>query len=341
MTLSCSKCGAQAAPSDKFCGACGTPIPSQAGPADAGAAKQPRPAKRKAAGAASARASAPTNKRNSASGQRADGPASGEGYGGARQRRQSAQRVSGASSTQANLESASPPQGHSFSQGPGVDATATDWRSFWLLASGAAGGLLVSHLLFNVLFSVMGIGVIGPFLYTIVSYLWHLAGVLGGMLLVHWLGANLDPPGAGNDGVKPRRSESDPGANQAGARPVANHTSSSVPRADVQGQSRADLTDEFAMPAHAAKWSWSGASCAFGWPLGGFWAYFHKSPIAFLSLIPVVHLVMVVVMGLKGGAWSWHNRDWQSVQEYVASHRVWTYWGLAFSALIVLGRATT
>lgn len=79
-----------------------------------------------------------------------------------------------------------------------------------------------------------------------------------------------------------------------------------------------------------------------GWNWGAFflnalWGLAHRTPIALLTLVPVVGLVMPFVLGAKGNAWAWRNGKWDSVAEFQASQRRWRTAGLAvFGVLVVL-----
>ena len=58
-----------------------------------------------------------------------------------------------------------------------------------------------------------------------------------------------------------------------------------------------------------------------GWSWGAFWlswiwAIFNKTWIGLLALIPLVNLVMMVILGLKGREWAWRNKAWPSVEHF-------------------------
>ncbi|MDD2721859.1 MAG: zinc ribbon domain-containing protein [Gallionella sp.] len=76
-----------------------------------------------------------------------------------------------------------------------------------------------------------------------------------------------------------------------------------------------------------------------GWSWGAFWfswiwAIFNKTWIGLLALIPLVNLVMMVVLGLKGREWAWQNKTWTSVEHF---KRVQKKWDVAGWIIIIAG----
>ena len=68
-----------------------------------------------------------------------------------------------------------------------------------------------------------------------------------------------------------------------------------------------------------------------GWSWGAFWfswvwAIFNKTWIGLLALIPLVNLVMMVILGLKGREWAWKNKEWPSIDHF---NRVQKRWSIA------------
>lgn len=66
-----------------------------------------------------------------------------------------------------------------------------------------------------------------------------------------------------------------------------------------------------------------------GWSWGAFWfnwiwAIFNKTWIGLLALIPVVNLIMMVVLGVKGREWAWQNKPWRSIDEFNRVQRKWS-----------------
>ena len=76
-----------------------------------------------------------------------------------------------------------------------------------------------------------------------------------------------------------------------------------------------------------------------GWSWGGFWltwiwAIFNKTWIGLLALIPLVNLIMMVVLGIKGREWAWRNKKWGSIEEF---NRVQKNWSTASWIVIAIG----
>lgn len=81
-----------------------------------------------------------------------------------------------------------------------------------------------------------------------------------------------------------------------------------------------------AVPAAAGKWNWGAFLMSWIWGLG------NRTYIALLCLIPVVNLVVIFVLGAKGGAWAWKNRPWDGVEHFTRVQGLWTAFGLGLLA---------
>jgi len=84
------------------------------------------------------------------------------------------------------------------------------------------------------------------------------------------------------------------------------------------------------VPAEARRWNWGAFLLNWIWGLG------NNTPVALLSLIPGVGLVMMFVLGARGGAWAWRNKRWKSVEEFLAVQRVWAIVGALMAAFALL-----
>ena len=78
-----------------------------------------------------------------------------------------------------------------------------------------------------------------------------------------------------------------------------------------------------------------------GWNWGAFfltwiWGVVHGVWISLLCLIPWVGLVFAFVMGAKGNEWAWQSRQWNSVEDFKKTQRVWAWVGLAIFVLGVV-----
>jgi len=82
-----------------------------------------------------------------------------------------------------------------------------------------------------------------------------------------------------------------------------------------------------------------------GWSWGAFWlswiwAIFNKTWIGLLALIPLVNLVMMVILGLKGREWAWRNNAWPSVEHFNHVQKKWSLAGWIIMAVsLILGIA--
>jgi hypothetical protein len=81
-----------------------------------------------------------------------------------------------------------------------------------------------------------------------------------------------------------------------------------------------------AAPAEVKRWNWGAFLLTWIWGIG------NQVWIALLALIPVVGVVMMFVLGVKGNEWAWKKRRWDSVEAFHRTQRKW-----AIAGLIVLG----
>ena len=78
--------------------------------------------------------------------------------------------------------------------------------------------------------------------------------------------------------------------------------------------------DPTVIPREAHRWNWGAFLLNWIWGIG------NNTPIALLALVPVVNLVIMVVLGAKGGEWAWRNKRWESVEAF---RRVQHNWAIA------------
>lgn len=83
------------------------------------------------------------------------------------------------------------------------------------------------------------------------------------------------------------------------------------------------------VPAQIDKWNWGAFLLNWIWGIG------NNIFIALLMFIPLVNLVMPFVLGVKGSAWAWRNKRWDSVEEFQRIQRKWTQWALIIYALLI------
>lgn len=86
------------------------------------------------------------------------------------------------------------------------------------------------------------------------------------------------------------------------------------------------------VPAEIDRWNWGAFLLNWIWGIG------NNTLIALLMFVPLVNMVMVFVLGVKGSAWAWRNKRWDSVEQFQRVQRSWAKWGLiVWLAFIALG----
>lgn len=85
------------------------------------------------------------------------------------------------------------------------------------------------------------------------------------------------------------------------------------------------------VPEEIKGWNWGAAG------LTWIWGVYHGVWISLLAFIPIVNIIMVIVLGIKGSEWAWRARPWESVERFVSSQKKWKPWGIVFFALMILG----
>ena len=94
---------------------------------------------------------------------------------------------------------------------------------------------------------------------------------------------------------------------------------------------RKPATRPAAKPAEAPRgWNWGAFWLTWIWGIG------NQVWIALLALIPVVNIVMAFVLGAKGNEWAWKAKQWNSVEDFRRTQRVWSIIGWILGALAVL-----
>ncbi len=82
------------------------------------------------------------------------------------------------------------------------------------------------------------------------------------------------------------------------------------------------------MPEHCQKptpkfsgWNWGAFLLTWIWGVG------NRVWIALIALIPVVHLVMAVILAIKGDEWAWRKNRCFSPAEFKKIQKNWAIWG--------------
>ncbi|GLQ33318.1 hypothetical protein [Litoribrevibacter albus] len=87
-----------------------------------------------------------------------------------------------------------------------------------------------------------------------------------------------------------------------------------------------------AVPDEIKGWCWGAFFLSWVWAIG------NKTWIGLLTLIPYVGFVMPFVLGFKGREWAWQNKQWNSVEEFNAVQKKWSFWGvIVFAVVFVVG----
>lgn len=85
------------------------------------------------------------------------------------------------------------------------------------------------------------------------------------------------------------------------------------------------------IPAELNRWNWGAFFLNWIWGIG------NSVFIALLCLIPLVNLVMMIVLGLKGSEWAWRNRAWRDAEHFRSVQRKWAIAGLAIWVIAIVG----
>jgi hypothetical protein len=87
-----------------------------------------------------------------------------------------------------------------------------------------------------------------------------------------------------------------------------------------------EMTAAISVPAEVKRWNWGAFLMNWIWGLG------NRTYIALLCLIPVVNLVMVFILGAKGGQWAWKNKHWAGLEQFTHTQRLWAAFGFGMLA---------
>ena len=71
--------------------------------------------------------------------------------------------------------------------------------------------------------------------------------------------------------------------------------------------------------------------------LGWIWGIRNRVWISFLTLIPILGIIMAFVLGYKGRRWSWNTGRWRDFESFKKSQENWDVAGvIIFSLNIIL-----
>jgi hypothetical protein len=79
-----------------------------------------------------------------------------------------------------------------------------------------------------------------------------------------------------------------------------------------------------------------------GWNWGAFllpviWGPFNEVWLALLVLLPGGSLVMPIILGIKGNAWAWQSKYWDSIEQFKKTQHRWMIWGVLSLLIPVVG----
>ena len=74
------------------------------------------------------------------------------------------------------------------------------------------------------------------------------------------------------------------------------------------------------------KWNWGAFWMNWVWGLG------NKTYLALIGIIPVLNIVMAFVLGAKGNAWAWKNKQWAGEEQFFRVQGLWSAFGWGFAA---------
>jgi Cytochrome oxidase complex assembly protein 1 len=76
------------------------------------------------------------------------------------------------------------------------------------------------------------------------------------------------------------------------------------------------------IPPEIDRWNWGAFFLNWIWGIG------NGTPIALLTLVPIVGFIMMFLLGAKGSRWAWRNKRWDSVEHFKRAQRRWAIAGL-------------
>ena len=83
------------------------------------------------------------------------------------------------------------------------------------------------------------------------------------------------------------------------------------------------------VPPEIDRWNWGAFLLNWIWGIG------NNTFIALLVFVPFVGFVMPFILGVKGSAWAWKNRRWNSVEHFMAVQRKWAKWAVIVYLLLI------
>ncbi|MGC4090955.1 MAG: cytochrome c oxidase assembly factor Coa1 family protein [Polyangiaceae bacterium] len=84
------------------------------------------------------------------------------------------------------------------------------------------------------------------------------------------------------------------------------------------------------VPPEVDRWNWG------AFFLGWIWGLANNVLIALLAFVPCVNIFMPFVLGMRGSAWAWQHKRWNSVEEFRKAQRGWAVAGFVLFGFGIL-----
>jgi len=77
-----------------------------------------------------------------------------------------------------------------------------------------------------------------------------------------------------------------------------------------------------------------------GWNWGAFllnwiWGIGNSTFISLLMFVPVINIIMIFILGMKGNEWAWRNRIWRDVEHFKSTQKKWRNAGVILFLVII------
>lgn len=89
--------------------------------------------------------------------------------------------------------------------------------------------------------------------------------------------------------------------------------------------------EEDETPEEVRGWNWGAFFLNWIWGLG------NRTYIALAMFIPGVNLLVPFLLGFMGNKWAWQNKEWEDVDDFLASQRRWAIAGTCVFLLMIFG----
>lgn len=88
--------------------------------------------------------------------------------------------------------------------------------------------------------------------------------------------------------------------------------------------------DPNVIPPGVKKWNWGAFMFNLWWGIG------NRVYIALLSIIPIVNIVMMFVLAIKGNEWAWKKNQYRDVEELRKAQDTWNRAGFVYFIVAVI-----